>query len=298
MILTPRSEPGKWKALTLAVLVHVLLALALLIGMQWRQQAPASMAVEVWRSVPNAAASQPVPVEVPEQVAPPPPPPEPAKAEPQPAPKPEIKAEPKPSIKPDIAVKAEKNAEKNAKETPKEREREKAKAKEPAPKEPPKEVSKAKPESKPEPAKPSFDDALKREMAQLDRQKSLQSEHLRAEQESRQMSQLKADQASAARASGLASYTGKIRGKVRGNVVLPPNLAGNPSAVFLVTQLPSGEVVAVKMVKTSGSPAYDNAIERAILKSSPLPLPDDKADFQRELKLTFCPQEDGKGCQR
>lgn len=279
LLFSPRLEPGKWKALVLAVLVHALLILALVMGVQWHQQPPESMAVEVWRGVPAAAPSKPAPAEetVAEE-APPPPPPKPAppvKVEP----KPEPKVEAKPPAKPDIALKQEKKS----KETPKET---------------PKEPAKTKPEAKAEPFKPSFDDALKREMAQLERQKSVQSERLRAEQESRQLSQLKADQASAARASGLANYTGKIRGKVRGNVVLPPNLAGNPSAVFMVTQLPSGEVVTVKMLKSSGVSAYDSAIERAILKSSPLPLPDDKGDFQRELKLTFCPQEDGKGCQR
>ncbi len=278
-MFTPRLEPGKWKALSLAVLVHVLLAVALIFGVQWRQTPPASMAVEVWRGVPNVSAAAPPTAEPVPAEAPPP------KVESKPAakvePRPEPRVEPKSPAKPDIAVKQDKKT----KEAPKE-----------PVKEPPKD-SKSKPEAKND-SRPSFDDALKREMAQLERQKSVQGERVRAEQESRQMAQLKADQASAARASGLASYTGKIRGKVRGNVVLPPNLNGNPTAVFLVTQLPSGEVVAVKMLKSSGVAAYDSAIERAILKSSPLPLPDDKGDFQRELKLTFCPQEDGNGCQR
>lgn len=278
-MFTPRLEPGKWKALSLAVLVHVLLAIALVFGVQWRQQAPESMAVEVWRSVPNAAPTKAT-SEPPAEEAPPPPPP--VKVEPRPTPKAEPRPEPKAPAKPDIAVKQEKD--KKTKEPPKE-----------AVKEVPKDSKKT--DAKAEP-RPSFDDALKREMAQLERQKSVQGERLRAEHESRQMAQLKADQASASRASGLASYTGKIRGKVRGNVVLPPNLVGNPTAVFMVTQLPSGEVVTVKKLKSSGVAGYDDAIERAILKSSPLPLPDDKSDFQRELKLTFCPQEDGAGCQR
>lgn len=276
-MFTPRLEPGKWKALILALLVHVLLAIALIFGVQWRQTPPASMAVEVWRGVPNVSAAKPS-AEAPAEEAPPPPPP-PVKADPRPEPKAEARPEPKSAAKPDIAVKQEKD------KKPKE-----------APKEPAKD-NKAKPEAKNDP-RPSFDDALKREMAQLERQKSVHGERLRAEQESRQMAQLKAEQSSAARASGLAGYADKVRMKIRSNVVLPPNLAGNPSAVFMLTQLPSGEVVAIKMLKSSGVPAYDSAIERAILKSSPLPLPDDKSDFQRELKLTFCPQDDGKGCQR
>lgn len=280
-MFTPRLEPGKWKALILALLVHVLLAIALIFGVQWRQTPPASMAVEVWRGVPSVSAAKPSAEALPEETPPPPPPP--VKAEPRPEPKPEARPEPKSPAKPDIAVKQEKD--KKTKETPKEPVKEPAKD------------TKSKPETKND-SRPSFDDALKREMAQLERQKSVHGERLRAEQESRQMAQLKAEQSSAARASGLAGYADKVRLKVRGNIVLPPNLAGNPSAVFMLTQLPSGEVVAIKMLKSSGVPAYDSAIERAILKSSPLPLPDDKSDFQRELKLTFCPQDDGKGCQR
>ncbi|MDH4234089.1 MAG: TonB C-terminal domain-containing protein, partial [Gallionella sp.] len=43
--------------------------------------------------------------------------------------------------------------------------------------------------------------------------------------------------------------------------------------------------------KSSGNAAYDNAVERAILKSDPLPLPPDPALFKefRVLKLKFRP---------
>ncbi|HTY99784.1 MAG TPA: energy transducer TonB, partial [Rhodocyclaceae bacterium] len=85
----------------------------------------------------------------------------------------------------------------------------------------------------------------------------------------------------------------RIRGKIRGNIVLPPDLPGNPVAVFDVVQLPSGEVISARLAKPSGFPAYDAAVERAILKSSPLPKPDSPADFSRTLNLTFCPQETG-----
>jgi colicin import membrane protein len=43
--------------------------------------------------------------------------------------------------------------------------------------------------------------------------------------------------------------------------------------------------------KTSGHPAYDTAIERAINSASPLPVPSDPALFQqlRTLNLVFRP---------
>jgi len=47
----------------------------------------------------------------------------------------------------------------------------------------------------------------------------------------------------------------------------------------------------VNLVKPSGNALYDGAVERAILKSSPLPKPDRPEQFQRELTLKFRPQE-------
>ena len=66
---------------------------------------------------------------------------------------------------------------------------------------------------------------------------------------------------------------------------------GNPEAVFDVTLLPTGEVLSASRRKSSGNAAYDEAVERAILKSSPLPKPDDPALFQRRLELRFKPQD-------
>jgi colicin import membrane protein len=43
------------------------------------------------------------------------------------------------------------------------------------------------------------------------------------------------------------------------------------------------------MRRSSGNRAYDEAIERAILKSSPLPRPDQPSLFRRELELKFRP---------
>jgi colicin import membrane protein len=43
----------------------------------------------------------------------------------------------------------------------------------------------------------------------------------------------------------------------------------------------------VKLAKSSGNRAYDEAVERAILKSSPLPLPEDRSLFRKQLQLRF-----------
>ena len=92
-------------------------------------------------------------------------------------------------------------------------------------------------------------------------------------------------------ASPDAGYVDKIRTKIKLNIVLPPEIKGNPEAIFDVVQLPTGEVLSTRLRKSSGHEAYDQAVERAILKSSPLPRPERPDQFQRELQLKFKPQE-------
>ncbi|MCF8173981.1 MAG: TonB C-terminal domain-containing protein [Burkholderiaceae bacterium] len=178
----------------------------------------------------------------------------PPKPEPKPIPKPEPKPEPKPAPpppKPDIVVKE--------KEKPK----------------PP-------PKVEPKPRVDPFKEQLKREEEQLTQRKKTDS----AEQE---LKALIDAQASSARNKALADYLGRIRGKIRGNIILPPEVKGNPETVFNVTQLPSGDIVTVRLKQSSGNPALDAAIERAILKSSPLPKPGQADLFQRSLELRFRP---------
>ena len=88
-------------------------------------------------------------------------------------------------------------------------------------------------------------------------------------------------------------YISKISSKIRRNVVMPPDVADNARAEFMVKLLPGGRVMDAKLKKSSGNAAYDSAVERAILKSDPLPLPPDAGLFNRfrELKLGFQPVE-------
>ena len=103
------------------------------------------------------------------------------------------------------------------------------------------------------------------------------------------------EQASKAAVTGrvVDEYAARIKSKIRGNIVMPPVVADDARAVFLVTVLPGGTVLPPKLLKSSGNAAYDNAVERAILKSQPLPLPADTETFNRfrELELEFSPKE-------
>ena len=192
---------------------------------------------------------------LPPQVEPPPAEVVPPKPVPEPRPEPRIESKPvPPPPKPDIALKE---------------------------KEKPKPVLKELPKPSPAP----FQKQLEQEFQQAAARKA-------AEADAQELAQRKAAQAAAARASAIADYIGKIRGKIKGNIVLPADLKGNPEAVFDVVQLPGGEILSVKLKKSSGHAGYDAAVERAILKSSPLPKPGQADLFSRELELKFRPREE------
>ena len=72
---------------------------------------------------------------------------------------------------------------------------------------------------------------------------------------------------------------------------VPPEMAGNPEAIFDVVQLPTGEIIDAQLKKSSGNRAYDEAVQRAIIKASPLPRPDSPDLFQRSLTLKFRPRD-------
>ena len=86
----------------------------------------------------------------------------------------------------------------------------------------------------------------------------------------------------------------RIQTKIKSRVVVPPNMEGNPEARFEVVLLPGGEVLSATLRKSSGNPAYDAAVERAIMAAQPLPVPTETDLFQenfRELPLHFRPKD-------
>ncbi len=103
--------------------------------------------------------------------------------------------------------------------------------------------------------------------------------------------QVAAGQQASRQARQLAEYQDRIKSKIRSRIILPEGLTGNPEAVFAVVVLPTGEVVQVRLLHASGQPAYDAAVQRAIIKASPLPMPPDPelAGQFRDLNLHFSP---------
>lgn len=210
-----------------------------------------------WQSRPAA----PVEVELvsAEPVAPPPAaaPPEAATAEPPPEQKPEAKPPP-----------------------------------EPAPKPQPKPLPKPEIERKAKPVKeaPPRYDPLRR---QLDEDIKKTVERKSAVAIDQEQATLRAASAAAQRQRAERTWVERIAAKIRSNIVRPGNASGNPEAVFTVVLLPDGSIVGEpRMMKSTGNPALDAAIERAIRKSDPLPKPEDPGAFQRELNITFKPFEE------
>jgi colicin import membrane protein len=119
--------------------------------------------------------------------------------------------------------------------------------------------------------------------------KQLLAKETQAAQDARLEGMLRQEAARAGAQGDMDRYKLAIATKVRGKLLRPPGLSGNPEATFEVDQLPSGEVLDVRLKRSSGVPALDEAIRRAILGSSPLPLPANPALFQRTLELKFRP---------
>ena len=89
-----------------------------------------------------------------------------------------------------------------------------------------------------------------------------------------------------------ALYSDRIRQYVRSKLVFPgaDTVDGNPEAVFEVKQLPNGEIVSITQKKSSGLPAWDSAVERALQRSSPLPRAED-GSVEPVLVLSFRPKD-------
>jgi colicin import membrane protein len=320
--MTKQPEPGRFFSGVLAVIVHVAFIALLLFGISWQQRTPLPVVADLWQDIPTPrkTAIQPEPE--------PPPPPPPPKAEPPPEPVKPVQPKAAPEPKPAVPTQPSR-AEIELKE--KQRKLEQKKAEEQARREETQrkaeEVRRKKEEARKEAEARKQEELqrqveLKREQEARKREQERQLEELRREDERRlereaearraaiveeqQKLALAAKQraeeearkraeaeAAAAKQKLLNQYIDRIKLKVRGRVVIPPGMSGNPKAVYSVTLLPGGEVLDIKLVRSSGVPAYDAAVERAIRAAEPLPVPSEPELFQqlREAKYEFRPNE-------
>jgi len=268
-----RRDPGAGFSWLLAITVHVALFTVLFFGIRWKTKQADPVMAELWRQLPAVEQARP-PEPPPPRVEPKPPPP-------KPEPAPEPKVEPKPAPKPDIALEQERKRKEEAEKKKLEEERKKRE----------------------EAEKKKQDELRAKEEKERREKEAAEKRRLEAENRKRMQDQLNRELAAAAPKApatapalagdpaALATWQNQIQAKIRSNIVLPPDLAGNPQAEFDVTLLPTGEVLSVKLARSSGNRALDDAWERAILKSSPLPRPSKPEIFVRDLRLKFRPSE-------
>lgn len=280
-------DKSKLAAGALALGVHAVFVLLLVFGVSWQTEHPAPVMVDLWQALP-AAASPPAAVRPPEPVKPVPVPEKPA-----PAPKPVAEEAPSPKA-PDIALE-KKRAETERLKKLKAIQAAEDQAREAAARTEADALKKAHDKQQAEQKAEQKKQALLRQLEADELKQSMANET--AANAARAAKQAEA-QAAGARQAALAQAIGKYRdlisATVRGNTRLPDNLKGNPQVRCLVKLLPTGEVLSVRVTQSSGNPAYDDAVVRAIEKSSPLPLPserDARAAFVPELSFTHRPKE-------
>jgi len=259
MSATVSYKPNKLPAGILALVVHSVFFALLYFGFNWNRQvfSTPTMSVELWQSLPVEVVAPPV------------------------NPKAEEIVQPSPLEKmaqPDIAMPDKKKAVVKPVETKPEKK-----------KPDPKAIKQAQPKDNKQ--------QIAREDARIAQQQAEreQAERLRQEEQAASEQAARARQAELAAAQGkiVDEYQAKIRAKIRKNIVEPPGVSQDARAEFLVTLLPGGAVLPPRLIKSSGNTAYDSAVERAILKSDPLPLPPDVKLFNRfrELALVFKPEK-------
>jgi colicin import membrane protein len=303
-------EPGRFTSGLLAVVVHVVFIAALVFGIRWQQRLPEPLVAELWQEIPPPKSQQvarppepPPPAPTPKPQAPPPEPPKPV-VQPKPAPAPAAPS------KADISLQEKQRKLKEQKAAEEAQRQEELRQKEEARKEAEaqrreeqlrkEELKKQEEAHRKEEEKRLVEaqraeelrmekDAEARRLTILDEQQRVAQEmKARAEAEARKRA---AAEAAAAQSRALEAWKRKISQKIRG--YMPTGISGNPEAVYSVTVVPGGEVLEIKLVKSSGVAAYDAAVERAIQAASPLPVPTDPDMFQqlRQANYKFRPIE-------
>ena len=313
-------ERSRWPSLGLALAMHLGLLFFLWVGVHWQNTEPVAVEAEVWDMKVQTAAPPPEVATEPEPT--PPPPPEPEVERPAPPPPPPVAApEPKVDLREaEIALERKKAklkeekekaaAEERRKQEQKEREEEKRELEKQKQKEKDKaeklekekadKLEKAKHEKEKEKAQEKAEKELAEKKAAAEKAAKAKkaaaekaaADKLRADDMKRMMAQAgNGTTGTAAKATAPrkdSGYVAALTSKIKSNIAYSgsTDVPGNPRAVFKIEQLPTGEIISVRKIKSSGLPAYDSSVENAINKSSPLPKKKD-GTVEREIELIF-----------
>lgn len=134
-------------------------------------------------------------------------------------------------------------------------------------------------------------------LAELERQeeeKARQAEIARqaAELQRRQEAERQAAARRAAQQKEIERYRAAIRQAVTNRWHIPPGATADLRTEIKVRLLPSGEVLNVKILHSSGDAAFDKSVEAAVYRASPLPVPAADSglfDAFREVIFAFTP---------
>ncbi|UXY15641.1 TonB C-terminal domain-containing protein [Chitiniphilus purpureus] len=252
-------EAHRGLSLMLALVVHVLFVVFLLVSVQWQTQPPQPVEVELW-GPPPAPETQPRERPVVREL------------EPQP--------EPVPEPDPEIAT-------------------QKVKPPKPTPTPQPRPTATPAPKPTPTPAKPQPTPKPQKKASELDEALSLDNllkPGAKPQPQGRSGGEGSNPQAPAdspGRGSGRGlgdDYRARVAGLIRSRTAYDDSAAGNPSAVYRISLLPSGEIQSAELVRSNGDAAYNEATHRAImgLRQFP-PLPSGKpfSGSERQWTITF-----------
>src|SRR3989344_4113416 len=291
---SPPRPPARLRAISLAVLVHVVLIGALTWGVNWKNSADQpAVEAELWAAVPQQAAPRAV------EPPPPPPAPEPAEARPPapPPPPPPRAVEPPDTREADIAIEREKKRqeqEKKAREQQLEREKRERERKEEERRDRLEQEKKERlqKEKEKEKDKREAEEAAKRKADAEAKQLAEQREaNLRRIQGLAGATRGETATGTAQRSAGPSgSYGGKVAARVKPNIVYPDAISGNPRAEVEVRLAPDGTIVGKRLVQASGNKAWDDAVLRALDKTETLPR-DVDGRVPSSLTIGFRPQD-------
>lgn len=282
---TVPKEPGRWRAITLAAVVHAALLVFFWIGIDWQSETPVAVKAEIWDMQAKEA-------------APLPPKPEPtpqSKPEPKPVVKEKPKAEPVPPpvARVDIALEKEKKRKEQERKDKLAEEDKEKKLKLKAEQDKLDKLEKQLADKKIEQQKKA--DAEKKRKQEL--ADAAMSEKRHAEEMRRLTGAVGSGgtgQAAKSQSSGRAdgAYADKIRAKIRSNTIfiVPDGLSGNPSAEYDVELLPDGSLRGLHLRKSSGLSGFDEAVKRAIERSQPFP-PDQSGSVPGRLTVVHKPKD-------
>ena len=90
------------------------------------------------------------------------------------------------------------------------------------------------------------------------------------------------------------SYQAKIYNQVRGNWSRPPSARNGMQTKLLVELIPTGEVMSVSIIESSGVMAFDRSAEQAVKRSGKFEVPDNNQLFEeyfRKFYFLFKPED-------